>query len=165
MNKIIQKANEIYKKYGCGDLDFTVAELRAEVFETPLFNENQIKEVYFPDLKTIAIASNLHPYQKRYLIAHGLGHHLFHQHNSKGYIRLHEKGVFGCKEMGRIEISRKEGEADIFASYLLISEEKLNPILDEEWLKESLNPISELAEEFQVPEELIRKRLEFGKGI
>lgn len=116
-------------------------------------------------LKTIAIASNLHPIQKRYLIAHGLGHHLFHQQNSKGYIRLHEEGILGSKEMRKIEIGRKERQADLFASYLLIPEEKLNKLLNEEWMKDSSNPISELAEEFQVPEELMRRRLEFEKLI
>lgn len=50
--------------------------------------------------------------------------------------------------MGRIEIRRKEREADIFATYFLIPEEKLNQILNEEWLKESSNLFSALAEEF-----------------
>lgn len=106
------------------DLDFLVAKLKAQIFETSLFNETEIKEVYFPDLKTIAIASDLHPYQRKYLIAHGLGHHLFHRKNSRGYIRLHEEGLFGSKKMGKIEIGRKERQADLFAAYLLIPEEK-----------------------------------------
>lgn len=72
--------------------------------------------------------------------------------------------MFGSKELGRIEIGRKEREADLFAAYLLIPEEKLNELLSEEWLKDSPDPVSELAEEFQVTEELMRKRLEFEKG-
>ncbi|KPV62602.1 MAG: hypothetical protein AOA65_1729 [Candidatus Bathyarchaeota archaeon BA1] len=40
-------------------------------------------------------------------------------------------------------------------------EEKLNVILREEWVKESPDPILELAEEFQVSENFMRKRLEF----
>lgn len=34
-------------------------------------------------------------------------------------------------------------------------------ILKQEWVKESLNPIPELAEKFQVSENFIRKRLNF----
>jgi len=44
---------------------------------------------------------------------------------------------------------------------LLIPEEKLNAILKEEWVKEHPDPIPELAEEFQVSENFMRKRFEF----
>lgn len=77
------------------------------------------------------------------------------------YIRLHEEGLFGSLEQGRIEIGRKERVADMFAAYFLIRKEKLNHILESGWLDESSNQIAELAEEFQVPEELMRKRFEF----
>jgi Zn-dependent peptidase ImmA (M78 family) len=60
----------------------------------------------------------------------------------------------------RIEIAIKEREAEIFAAYFLVPEKKLKLILEKEWGKESLNPIPELADKFQVPEELMRKRLE-----
>jgi Zn-dependent peptidase ImmA (M78 family) len=159
MGQIIEKARQIYKKYGSDDLDFIADKLGAEIFETDLLNDSKVKEVYFPDLETIAIASNLHPYERKCLIAHGLGHHLFHNNNKKGYIRLQEEGLFGSRELGKIEISRKEREADLFATYLLIPTEKLNKILD--WFKESLNPIAELGEEFEVTPDLIKKRLEF----
>jgi Zn-dependent peptidase ImmA (M78 family) len=48
----------------------------------------------------------------------------------------------------------------LFAAYFLIPDVKLKPILAEKWAKESSNPIPELAEKFQVPEELMRMRLE-----
>jgi Zn-dependent peptidase ImmA (M78 family) len=106
----------------------------------------------------------LHPYERNYLIAHGLGHHLFHKTDLfRDYISLHEKGIFGSLELGMFEIATKERESDIFAAYFLIPDEKLKPILEKEWVKGSPNPIPELAEEFKVPEELMRKRLEFGK--
>ena len=43
-----------------------------------------------------------------------------------------------------------EREAEIFAAYFLIPEERLNKILKQDWVKESSDPIPELAEEFQV---------------
>ena len=102
------------------------------------------------------------PYERKYLIAHALGHHLFHRTDLfRDYISLHEKGIFGSLELGRIEIATKEREADLFAAYFLIPEKKLKAILKKEWVKESPNPIPQLAEKFQVPEELMRKRLEF----
>ena len=117
-------------------------------------------------LKAIAIKPNLHPYERNYLIAHALGHHLFHRMDVfRDYIRLHEKGIFGNRELGRFEIATKEREADLFAAYFLIPEEKLKLILEEKRLRKSLNPIPQLAKKLQVPEELMRKRLEFEKML
>ena len=106
----------------------------------------------------------MHPYERKYLIAHALGHHLFHRKDVfRDYISLHEKGIFGSLDLGRIEIESKEREADLFAAFFLIPEKKSKLILEEERLRKSSNPIPELAEKFQVPEELMRKRLEFEK--
>ncbi len=163
MIRIIQKATEIYRKCGSMGLDFIAMKLGVDIHEV-LETEN-IEEVYFPDLKAIAIKPNLDCPKRNYLISHALGHHLFHRFSlHRDYINLHENGLFGSLEIGRSEIARKEKEADIFAAYLLIPEEKLKPILKGEWFNESLNPVPELAEKFQVPEELARKRLEF-EGI
>ena len=52
-----------------------------------------------------------------------------------------------------------EKEAEVFAAYLLVPEEKLNEILNQEWVRESPNPIPELAELFEVSENFMRKRL------
>lgn len=43
----------------------------------------------------------------------------------------------------------------------MISEEKLDGILRGEWVKDSPDPIPELAEEFQVPSSFMEKRLKF----
>jgi len=59
------------------------------------------------------------------------------------------------------KVRKKGREAEMFAAYYLIPEEKLNVILEEEWVKDSLNPIPELAKEFQVSENFMTKRLEF----
>jgi len=56
---------------------------------------------------------------------------------------------------------RQEKETEVFAAYLLIPEDKLNEKLKEEWIKDSPDPIPELAEEFQVSENFMRKRLKF----
>ena len=102
----------------------------------------------------------MHPYERNYLIAHALGHHLFHRRDLwRDYISLHEKGIFGSLELGRIEIATKEREADLFAAYFLIPDERLKPFLKEGLLKISPNSIPELAEEFHVTEGLMRKRL------
>jgi Zn-dependent peptidase ImmA (M78 family) len=104
----------------------------------------------------------LHPCERKYLIAHALSHHFFHRTDLFcDYISLHEKGIFGSLELGRFEIATKEREADLFAAYFLIPNENLKAILEKEWVKKSSNPIPELAEVFQVPEELMKKRLEF----
>ena len=55
-----------------------------------------------------------------------------------------------------------EIEAEVFAAYLLVPEEKLNEILNQEWVKESPNPIPALAEEFCVSPRFMKK-LEFKK--
>jgi Zn-dependent peptidase ImmA (M78 family) len=54
---------------------------------------------------------------------------------------------------------RQEKEAEVFAAYLLIPEDRLNEKLREEWVQESPDPVPELAEEFQVSENFMRKRL------
>ena len=154
MNWIIEKAKEIYKKYGSGNLDFVVDKLGAKLLELPL--TKRIKEVYFHDLKTIVIDPSLHPYQKRHLICHALAHYLFHRGKKVNYF------IDGNKNfIEGIKVRKMEREAETFAAHFLIPEEKLNPILKEEWLNDSPEPISELAEEFQVTEELMKKRLEF----
>jgi len=56
---------------------------------------------------------------------------------------------------------RQEKEAEVFVAYLLIPEDKLNEKLKEEWIKDSPDPIPELAEEFQVSENFMRKSLKF----
>lgn len=157
---IIQKANQIYKKYGSKELDFIVEKLGVDIHEV-LETEN-IEEVYFPDIKAIALKPNLDLPQRNYLIAHALGHHFFHRIGLyRDYIRLHENGLFGSFEIGKSERARKEKEADIFAAYFLIPPEKLNPILTQDWFRESSDQIAALEKEFQVPEELAKKRLEF----
>lgn len=157
MKWIIKKAKEIHEKYGVDDLYSVAEKLGAEVLEIPL--GDIIKEAYFKDENVIVIDPNLHPYKKRHLIAHGLAHHLFHKESRVNYFREHKDFLKNLK------LKKQEKEAEIFAAYLLIPEEKLNKILKEEWIKESPDPIPELAEEFQVSENFMRKRLKFDFGF
>jgi Zn-dependent peptidase ImmA (M78 family) len=154
MRHIIEKANEIRRKYGVDDLEFVAGKLGAEVVEKPL--GTIIKEAYFKDEGVIVIDPNLHPYKKRHLIAHGLAHHLFHK-NCKANYFLDGK----ADHITKWKIMDMEKEAEVFAAYLLIPEEELNELLNQDWVKESPDPIPELAEEFQVSENFLRKRLKF----
>jgi Zn-dependent peptidase ImmA (M78 family) len=159
MRRIIEKANEIREKYGLDDLEFVAAKLGAKVIEFPL--GRIIKEAYFKDLGVIVIDPNLHPYKKRHLIAHGLAHHLFHRERKVNYFLDQTKNF-----LKTVDVRRQEKEAEVFAAYLLIPEDKLNAILKEEWVKDSPDPIPELAEEFQVSPNFMRKTLELKrKGI
>ncbi len=156
MKWIIEKAKEIREKYGLvDDLYFVAEKFGAEVIEEPL--GGIIKEVYIKDLGIIIIDPNLHPYKKRHLIAHGLAHHLFHRNTKVDY--LNNSSDF----FQNLKMKRQEREAEVFAAYYLIPEEKLSEILKEEWVKESCDPIPELAEEFQVSENFMKKRLGFKK--
>lgn len=84
------------------------------------------------------------PRKKRELIAHELGHHLFHIGN----------GILN-KKRSPIETSRDEKKAETFALYLLVPEDRLKKLVD------VLDPpnVYELAEEFGVTVEFMEKRL------
>jgi len=88
-----------------------------------------------------------------------LAHHLLHRNSKVNYFLEDESNLFN-----KWILRQHEKEAEVFAAYLLIPEEKLNEILNQEWVKESPNPISALAEEFQVSESFMKKRLKF-RGI
>jgi Zn-dependent peptidase ImmA (M78 family) len=64
---------------------------------------------------------------------------------------FHEETSCGGLQMGRIEVSRPEMEADLFAAYLLVPDLKLRPVLEQSWIKETDDPVLRLALEFQVP--------------
>jgi len=158
MRHIIEKANEIREKYGIDDLELLASKLGAEVVEMPL--GRIIKEMYIKDEGVIVVDPNLHPYKKRHLIAHALAHHLFHRKSRVNYF-IEDRNDY----INNWLLREHEKEAEVFAAYLLIPEEKLNEILNQEWVKESPNLISELAEVFQVSPNFMKKRLEFKKTL
>ena len=53
---------------------------------------------------------------------------------------------------------KQEKEAEVFVTYLLIPEEKLNALLKQDWTQESLDLILELAEGFQALESFMGKK-------
>jgi Zn-dependent peptidase ImmA (M78 family) len=154
MRQIIEKANEIRKKYGIDDLKLLASKFGAEVVEIPL--GQIIKEAYIKDEGVIVIDPDLHPYKKRHLIAHGLAHHLFHRNTEVNYFLDEKDDRFNYWRQ-----RKQEKEAEVFAAYLLIPEDKLEEKLKEEWVQESPDPVLELAEEFQVSENFMKKRLKF----
>lgn len=112
--------------------------------------------MYIKDEGVMVIDPNLHPYKKRHLIAHALAHHLFHRNLRANYFLDEKENRFNARK-----VRKREKEAELFAMHLLIPENKLNELLKQEWVKESPDPIPELAEEFQVSENFMRKRLKF----
>jgi len=112
--------------------------------------------MYVKEFNAIIIDPQLHPYKKRHLIAHGLAHHLFHRKMKVNYFLENKEFSFHRKIVEDIE-----REAEVFAAYLLIPEDKLKEMLDQEWVKESYDPVPILAEEFMVSPHFMRKRLKF----
>ncbi len=133
MEEIIEEASKVHQKYGSDDLDYIAGKLGAEIHED--LRAASTKEVYVPDLQAIVIRPGLPGHERRYLIAHALGHHLFHRTglNSQS-ASFHEELMCGSLQLGRVEVSRTEMEADLFAAYLLVPGLKLRPILGKDWV-------------------------------
>lgn len=77
MDAIIEEANTVNRKYGSDDLDYVAEKLGAEIHED--LRSESTREVYFPDLQAIVIRPGLPRHERKYLIAHALGHLLFHR--------------------------------------------------------------------------------------
>jgi hypothetical protein len=73
--------------------------------------------------------------------SNALVHHLFLEDIRVNYFR-DEKDDF----LKSLKVRKMRSEGEVSAAYLLIPEEKLNEILKEDRVKESPNPIPELAE-------------------
>ena len=138
MNRAVKKAQEIYNKYG-NDLDKILAAEKIDVLEVPL--AGRFKEIFFGDY--IVLKDSLSPEEKRELTAHALAHHYLHA----GSHYAASKKIYSFSNY-------HEKQADVFAAYLLIPDEKLTKMLYPEI------PIAEISEKFGVPEKVARKRLE-----
>ena len=88
----------------------------------------------------IGLAANLGRAQRRHLIAHALAHHLLHCGNQLSF-----------HQQWQVIAAKQEHEAEECAAHILMPEEELTKVSD--------MSLWELAEYFDVPEELVKRRL------
>jgi len=88
----------------------------------------------------IGIAENINTKERRHLIAHALAHQLLHCGNQLSFHQWQKTAVL-----------KQEREAEICAAHILMPEAELVKVID--------IPVWDLAEYFDVPEELAGKRV------
>ena len=137
MKQVIDKANKLYEVFGT-DLDAVTDSLGLSVLYEDM--TGRMKEFYFRG--SIVIRSDLSAREKRELVAHALGHHLFHAGNHLSM----QKRIYSFGNY-------HEKQANAFAACLLI------PLASLLRLMADRSRIDEIAEHFQVREELVRLRL------
>ena len=116
------------------------------VFRRPL--PPAAREVYFefgnePGDRGLVVSAEADPREARELVAHGLGHHCLHVGNRV------------TSPARRLWTGRYESEADVFAACLLIPTGQLRRALN----RMDEPSTWELAEDFDVSFELVRRRL------
>lgn len=139
MKHIVDKANEIYEKYG-NDPEQIAEDLGLHVVFQKMACD--LKEIYFRSSDSIVIEENLPETEKRELIAHAICHHLYHLGNH--VLRMKRIYSYG---------NYQEKQADVFAACLLIPSGRFQKLIKD---KPSIN---EIAECFLVTEKLARLRL------
>lgn len=137
MNRVIEKANKIYERYG-NDLDQIADSLGLAVIYERL--EGRLTEFYFPG--SIVVNSKLKKRRQRELITHAVGHHLMHAGNHLSM----QKRIYSFGNY-------HEKQANVFAAVLLMPSDEFRQILG------TRPRIDEIADHFQVTEELVRLRL------
>ena len=158
MHRVIEAASRIAAKYGAEDLDTLAQRLGVAVYD--LLETGHLRELYLPNLKSIALRPGMPLHERRFLLAHGLGHHVLHRDGAaRDFLKHHAAGRGSPSPLEQSNLARLENEADLFASCLLVPEAGLRPLLDSETIKTSDDPVTQLAIEFQVPTEAIRVRL------
>ena len=158
MDRVVETASRISAKFGAENLDTLAERLGVAVYD--LLDTERLRELYLPNLKSIALRPGLPLHERRFLLAHGLAHHVLHREGaSKDYLKHHAAGRGSSSPLDQSNFAKLESEADLFASYLLVPEAALRPILDSESIKTNDDPVTLLAIEFQVPVEAIRVRL------
>ena len=137
MNRVIEQANKTRRAYG-NDLDEIAKSLGLNVI--PQKMEGRLREFYFSG--SIVISENLSPREKRELVAHAIGHHLLHAGNHLAM----QKRIYSFG-------NHHEKQANVFAACLLMPSNEFG-----EYLKNRPR-IDEIANSFQVTEELAKLRL------
>ena len=136
----IEKARQIHQKYPGLDYPLNIERLAnlegCECITWPF--TAPVKEV--KQGRWIGIAENLPANERRYLVSHALAHHLLHCGNQLSF-----------RGWQKTYCNRQEREADCWAAHMLMPEIEL--------AKVARVPSWELAEQFGVPEELVRRRL------
>ena len=157
MESVVDAASQIAAKYGTENLDTLAQRLGVAVYD--LLEMGHLRELYLPNLKSIALRPGMPLHERRFLLAHGLGHHVLHREGAAREILKHHGEGNRASPLDRSNLARLESEADLFASYLLVPEVALRPLLDCESTQTSDDPVTQLAIEFQVPIDAIRVRL------
>lgn len=137
MKGIIERANQIHENFGY-DLDQIADSLGLSVMYERM--AGRMREFYFRG--AIVVREDLPLREKRELVAHAVGHHLFHAGNHLAMQkRIYSFGNF------------HEKQADVFAACLLIPLSSLRRLMSDK------ARIDEMADYFGVREELVRLRL------
>lgn len=158
MESVVDAASQIAAKYGAENMDSLAQRLGVAVYD--LLEMGHLRELYLPNLKSIALRPGMPLHERRFLLGHGLGHHVLHRDGAaREILKHHAEGGGDASPLDRFNLARLESEADLFASYLLVPEVALRPLLDSECIKSGDDPVTQLAIEFQVPTEAIRVRL------
>ena len=137
MKQVIDKANQLNELFG-RDLDRITDSLGLSVMYEKM--SGRMKEFYLRG--SIVIREDLSVREKRELVAHAVGHHLFHAGNHLAM----QKRIYSFGNY-------HEKQANAFAACLLIPLSKLSRLMADR------PRIDEIADNFQVREELVRLRL------
>jgi len=141
MNTAVRKAEEIYKRYG-NDVYSIASSLDLDIIDVPM--EGEAKEFFWGD--AITIKEGLEEPLRRELVAHAICHYLLH--SGSHYALQSRRYSYG---------NYHEKQANVFAAFLLIPDEKL-----EKFEGKNLT-IHDLAEEFNVTPQFVKFRLGLAK--
>ena len=89
----------------------------------------------------IHINNNLSPNEQRYTLAHELGHYILHQGSNLHFLR----------RVTNTPLSRQEIEADLFASYFMVSDEEIKEI----------NNLTYISQSYKLDYRICERRLEY----
>ena len=137
MKRVIDQANAISRTYG-NDLDHIAESLGLNVI--PQKMEGRLREFYVSG--SIVVNENLSNRERRELVAHAIGHHLLHAGNHLAM----QKRIYSFGNY-------HEKQANVFAACLLMPLEMLTGFISNK------SRIDEIANHFQVREQLVRMRL------
>lgn len=147
MKRVINQANQLHEQFGT-DLDAVTESLGLSVMYEEM--TGRMKEFYIRG--SVVVRSDLPVREKRELVAHALGHHLFHAGNHLAM----QKRIYSFGNY-------HEKQANAFAACLLIPRASLLRMMADK------PRLDEIAEHFGVTEELVRLRLliwaNYEKGL